>query len=273
MKILFSTGCLYYLPIKDVFLLAAEAGFDGCDLVIDGRFNDPHYIESVVACLEILPIYSVHAPFAKIDAWKTHKGALMQSIEIAKILGAQLVNFHPPSWFSLELGFLKWFRSINDFQQAFVTDNVCLTIENMPCVGNKLMLAPYVLYNYRDLIDFGVKKNLFFAFDTTHIATCGVDLIVAFLHYHRTGRLKNIHISDGQSFKSHLFLGRGGLPIVKLLNTMRRLGYDGMVTLELSPDELPKTMEWTKKLLRYQSALLRLHLKKDNNVEKDNICL
>ncbi|MCX5812849.1 MAG: sugar phosphate isomerase/epimerase [Proteobacteria bacterium] len=263
MKILFSTGCLYYLPIKEVFLLAAEAGFDGCDLVIDGRFNDAHYIKSVVACLEILPIYSVHAPFAKIDIWKTHKGALIQSVEVAKILGAQLVNFHPPSWFSLELAFLKWFRNINDFQQAFGYDDVYLTIENMPRVGKRLMLAPYVLYNYRDLIAFGMKKNLFFAFDTTHIATCGDDLIVAFLHYFKTERLKNIHISDGQSFKSHLFLGRGDLPIVKLLNTMRRLGYDGMVTLELSPGEFPKTMEWTKKLLKYQAAFLRLHLEKD----------
>ncbi|MCX5804614.1 MAG: TIM barrel protein [Proteobacteria bacterium] len=263
MKILFSTGCLHYLPIREVFYLAAEAGFDGCDLVIDGRFNNAQYINTVKACLEILPIYSIHAPFARIDAWGTHRGNLIKSVEVAKILGAQLVNFHPPSWFSFELSFLKWFNNTDNFQKEIGTDDVYLTIENMPRVGQKFMLAPYVLYNYRDLISFGIRKNLFFAFDTTHIATCGDDIIVAFLNYFKTERLKNIHISDGQSFKSHLFLGRGDLPIVKLLNTMTRLGYDGMVTLELSPNEFPKTMEWTKKLLKYQSAFLRLHLKKD----------
>jgi sugar phosphate isomerase/epimerase len=263
MKILFSTGCLYYLPIRDVFYLAAEAGFDGCDLVIDGRFNNPEYIKTVKACLEILPVYSVHAPFARIDAWRTHKNGLIKSVEVAKTLGAQLVNFHPPSWFSFELSFLNWFNNTDDFQREFGADDVYLTIENMPRVGNRLMLAPYVLYNYRDLIAFGIKKNLFFTFDTTHIATCGDDIVLAFLHYFETERLKNIHISDSQSFKSHLFLGRGDLPIAKLLNTMTRLGYDGMVTLELAPDEFPKTMEWTKKLLKYQSDFLRLHLKKD----------
>jgi sugar phosphate isomerase/epimerase len=266
MKILFSTGCFYYLPIRDVFHLAAEAGFDGCDLVIDGRFNKADYIDTVKSCLEILPIDSVHAPFAMINAWRTHKNGLMKSVEIAKILGAQLVNFHPPSWFSLELSFLKWFKNTEDFQREFGLDDVYLTLENMPRVGKKLMLAPYVLYNYHDLITFGMKKNLFFAFDTTHMATCGDDIIAAFLQYFNTGRLKNIHISDNQSFKSHLFLGRGELPIAKLLNTMTKLGYDGMITLELAPDEFPKTMEWTKKLLKYQAAFLRLHLKKDGNV-------
>jgi sugar phosphate isomerase/epimerase len=264
MKILFSTGCLYYLPIRDVFHIAAEAGFDGCDLVIDGRFNNPEYINTLRTCLEILPVYSVHAPFARIDTWGTHKDAIIKSVEVARTLGAQLVNFHPPSWFSFELGFLKWFNNTDDFQEEFGGGNICLTIENMPRVGKKLMLAPYILYNYRDLISFGIKKNLFFVFDTTHMATCGDDIIVAFLHYFNTKKLKNIHISDGQFFKSHLFLGRGDLPIVKLLNTMTRLGYDGMVTLELSPEEFPKTMEWAKKLLKYQAAFLRLHLKKDS---------
>ena len=265
MKILFSTGSLYNLPIKDVFLLAKDAGFQGCDLIIDGRFNDAGYMETVRACLDILPVYSVHAPFVKIKTWGDHRKALIRSVEIAKILGAQVVNFHPPSWFSLEMGFFKWFRSIHDFQNEFRTGHVYLAIENMPLIGKRLMLAPYVYNDYRDLIAFGVKKNLFFTFDTTHLGTFGHDLIEAFLQYLKTERLKNIHISDCHDFDSHLFLGRGDLPLVKLLNTMRRLGYDGMVTLELSPNELPKTRLWLLKVMEYQRSFLELNLGDDGD--------
>jgi sugar phosphate isomerase/epimerase len=265
MKILFSTGSLYYLPVREVFLLAAEAGFDGCDLVIDRRFNNPDYIESVKTCIEILPVLSVHAPYAKIPAWKDHKEALRQSIRIGEALGAEVVNFHPPSWFSFEIGFLRWFRRVADFQKEFGSQSLSIALENMSLMGNRLRLAPYVLNDYRDLIDFGVKKNLCFTFDTTHVATFDEDLIEALIQYLKTGRLKNVHLSDSRAFKSHLFLGKGDLPLAKLLNTMRRLGYDGMVTLEISPDELPKAREWLVKMMRYQRDFIELHLKKDRN--------
>lgn len=261
MRILFSTGSLYYLPLEDVFHLAKEAGFDGCDLVIDRRFGDADYLETVKACLEILPVCSVHAPFTRVKAWGTQRDALIRSVEIAKILGAQVVNFHPPSWFSLELSFFKWFRGINDFQNAFGAEGIYIAIENMPRIGKRLMLAPYILNNYRALIAFGLTKNLHFTFDITHLGTFGHDPIVAFLRYFTTERLKNIHISDCRAHKSHLFLGRGDLPIAKLLNTMRRMGYDGMVTLEISPDEFPKTREWLVKMMEYQRAFLELHWK------------
>ena len=266
MKILFSTGSLYYLPVREVFLLAAEAGFDGCDLVIDGRFNQPGYVENVKACLDILPVYSVHAPYATIKAWKNHKEALRQSVGIARALGAEVVNFHPPSWFSFEISFFRWFNKVHDFQKEFGAKSLNLTLENMPLIGKRLMLAPYVLNDYRDLIDFGINRNLCFTFDTTHIASYGNDPIAAFIQYFKTGRLKNIHLSDCRGFKSHLFLGKGDLPLAKLLNTMRRLGYDGMVTLEISPDELPKTREWLVKMMGYQFAFIELHWRKDSNV-------
>ena len=122
------------------------------------------------------------------------------------------------------------------------------------------MLAPYVLNDYRDLLEFGVRKNLYFTFDTTHCATFGGDVIAAFLTVFKTGRLKNVHISDYGNSRSHLFLGSGELPVAKLLSTMMRLGYDGMVTLEVSPRELPRTREWLVKVMKYQLAFLKMNL-------------
>jgi hypothetical protein len=41
---------------------------------------------------------------------------------------------------------------------------------------------------------------------------------------------------------------------------MRRLQYNGLVTLEVSPHELPKSTVWLTKMMRYQLSLLKLHL-------------
>lgn len=265
MKILFSTGCLYYLPTKDVFQLAKDAGFDGCELVIDRRFNDSHSIDTAVQCREILPILSIHAPFMKMNAWGNQVCSLQRSIEIAKILGAEIVNFHPPSWFSMEVAFFQWFRKVQDFQAKLGGDGVTLTIENMPRIGKRLLLAPYILNGFEDLIEFGASKNLYFTFDTTHLATFGDNVIRAFLRFFRTKRLKNIHISDFGDHESHLFLGCGELPIVKLLNTIGRLGYDGMITLEVSPHELPRTREWLVKMIEHQVTFMKMHLRKEDN--------
>lgn len=265
MKILFSTGCLYYLPTKDVFQLAKDAGFDGCELVIDRRFNDSHSIDTAVQCREILPILSIHAPFMKMNAWGNQVCSLQRSIEIAKILDAEIVNFHPPSWFSMEVAFFRWFRKVQDFQAKLGGDGVTLTIENMPRIGKRLLLAPYILNGFEDLIEFGASKNLYFTFDTTHLATFGDDVIWAFLRFFRTKRLKNIHISDFRDHESHLFLGCGELPIVKLLNTIGRLGYDGMITLEVSPHELPRTREWLVKMIEHQVTFMKMHLRKEDN--------
>jgi sugar phosphate isomerase/epimerase len=265
MKILFSTGCLYYLPTREIFLLAQEAGFDGCELVIDRRFNDSRSIDAAVECLEILPIHSIHAPFMKMNAWGNHVYSLKRSIEIAKILGAEIVNFHPPNWFSMEIAFFRWFRKVSDFQKKLGGDSIILTIENMPRIGKRLLLAPYILNNFEDLIKFGVNRNLYFTFDTTHLATFGNDVISAFLAFFKTKRLKNIHISDFGDHENHLFLGCGELPVAKLLNTIVRLGYDGMVTLEVSPHELPRTREWLVKMLQHQAAFIKMHLRRECN--------
>ena len=184
----------------------------------------------------------------------------MQTLEIARQLHIEVVNFHPPSWFHMELQFFKWFNKIKDFQKELGCENMALTIENMPLSGKRLMLAPYVLNNYTDLVEFGVRKNLYFTFDTTHCATFGIDVIAAFLTVFRTGRLKNVHISDYGNSRSHLLLGSGELPVAKLLSTMMRLGYDGMITLEVSPGELPRAREWLVKAMKYQLAFLKMNL-------------
>ena len=259
MKYIFSTGCLYHLPIEEIFLLAREAVFDGCEVVIDQRFMSDGYLDRVVACRDILPIHTIHAPFLKMKKWGTKVDELKRAIDIARILGASVVNFHPPAWLTMEIGFAKWLNSIDDFQKELDMGDMALTIENMPRAGRRLMLESYLLNDINDLIGFGIAHNLYFTFDTTHLATFGNDIIAPFIKVIGTERLRNIHLSDYGDHQSHLFLGRGDLPIARFLNTARRLGYDGMITYEVGPRELPRNREWLVKLMEYQAKLIRLH--------------
>ncbi len=260
MKILFSSGTLYQWPLKEVFCLAKEAGFDGCDLVVNRSLDEPHFKDAINEALAILPAYSLHAPFTRLAAWGAHVQALARSVQTAKELGIRLVNFHPPSWFHHEMTFYRWFRKIDDFQKELDCGEVLLAIENMPLIGKRLKLAPYMLNDYKDLLEFGIKRNLYFTFDTTHIATFDLDPVVSFLSFYKTERLKNVHLSDSMAAQSHLFPGTGALPVVRLLNTMRRVGYDDMVTLEVAPRELPITKEWLVKIMRYAASFMRMHL-------------
>lgn len=263
MKVLFSTGSLSHLPINEVFSLGREAGFDGCELVVGKNFNRPGYRGEIEKCLEVLPVYSIHAPYVNIAAWGNERQALMKSVELAGELGAKVVTFHPPSWLAREFRFYRWFRKVVDFQKEFLCGPSFLGIENMPLV--KLVLPPYILNDFKKMIQYGLRKNLYFTYDITHIGTYGHDIVNVFLTYFDTGRLKNVHLSDYSLWreKGHLGIGRGELPIVRLLNTMSRLGYDEMVTLEIAPQELPRTRAWLLKVMSYSAAYLKLHLNRE----------
>ncbi len=260
MRILFSSGTVYRWPLKEVFTLAREAGFDGCDLVVNRSLDEPRFKETIREAMAILPAYSMHVPFTRLAVWGTPQRALVRSIQTARELGIGLVNFHPPSWFYREVTFYRWFRKVRDFQRELECQDVLLAIENMPLIGKRLKLAPYVLNDYRDLLEFGVERNLYFTFDTTHIGTFDLDPVASFLNFYKTERLKNVHLSDFTPAESHLFPGRGVLPVARLLNTMRRVGYDEMVTLEVAPQELPLTKEWLVVMMRYAVSFMRMHL-------------
>lgn len=117
MKILFSTGSLFHLPLKEIFLLARQTGFDGCDLVIQQHLDHQGYRETLRECMDILPVHALHVPFERLRSWGNQVEALKKSIGLAKEFAVPVVNFHPPSWLYLEIAYLRWFRKIRDFQE------------------------------------------------------------------------------------------------------------------------------------------------------------
>jgi sugar phosphate isomerase/epimerase len=132
MEVLCSTGSLSRLPIREVFLVAKEAGFDGCELVVGKNFNRDGYKDEVLECLNILPIHSLHAPYVHIAKWGDEKQALARCIELAREIGAKVVTFHPPSWWTREFKFYKWFKKMQNFQEL-VQKFDRLFCELIPC--------------------------------------------------------------------------------------------------------------------------------------------
>ncbi len=96
MKLSISTGTLFTFPLEKVFTIAMETGFDGVELIINHEFQKVNSRRLIKDLSEILPVFSMHAPFMPLDGWGTPMDSLKRSVEIAADCGIKLVNFHPP---------------------------------------------------------------------------------------------------------------------------------------------------------------------------------
>lgn len=255
MLISLSTGSLFTLPLKRVFELATEAGFDGVELIINQDFQHVNPVKLITSLQKLATIHSIHAPFMPLDGWGGPIDALRRCVALCAECGIPLVNFHPPSWMGLEVGFLRWLYRIRDFQKEVGQDgSVIVTLENMPWVG-KFKINPHVLSNTQHMIDFIHEHNLFMTFDCTHMGSGKANFINDFYLFYESGRIRNIHFSDYGHGREHLLPGHGILPLTRFLNHLRNTEYQNTVTLELDPHEFPKAehiiLESLKEILKY----------------------
>ena len=239
MRISVSTGTLYIFPLPKAFEMAAEAGFDGLELIINQDFEHVNARRLVQELSSILPILSIHSPFMPLEGWGDPVESLKRSVALAAETGVPLVNFHPPSWFGFEIGFWRWMYRIRDFQREVGGGEVLLTLENMPSVG-RFKINEHILSRSERMIEFITERNLYQTFDCTHMGSGKVNFISDFYLFHGSGRVRNIHFSDYSHGREHLLPGRGILPLTRFLNHLSSIGYDQTLTLELSPNEFPK---------------------------------
>ena len=253
-----STGSLFTLPLHRAFELAAESGFDGVELIINQNFQRVNAYKLVSSLQEITTIHSIHSTFMELEGWGGGIESLKRSVSLAAECNIPLVNFHPPSWLGFEIGFLRWFYSINDFQHAIGMDGkVTLALENMPWTG-KWKINPNILSNTQQMVDFIQKHNLYMTFDCTHMGSGKTNFISDFFLCYESGRIRNIHFSDYGHGLEHLLPGHGILPLTRFLNHLRNTEYHSTITLELDPRELPKgehnILESLKEILSYLRA-------------------
>ncbi len=257
MLISLSTGSLFTLPLQKIFELAAEAGFDGVELIINQDFVGVDPVKLVRTLHNITTIHTIHAPFMLLDGWGDPVEALKKSVELASECGIPLVNFHPPAWMELEISFWRWLYKVRDFQKEVgINGKVMVTLENMPWVG-EYKINPNILAKPQRMVDFIKEHNLYMTFDCTHMGSGHTSFINDFFLFYETGRIRNIHFSDYGHGREHLLPGRGILPLTRFLNHLRSTEYQRTVTLELDPREFPAGERATLECLKEMLAFLR----------------
>ncbi len=173
----------------------------------------------------------IHAPFLLVNhrVWGNYEGKIARSLELASALGAETVVVHLPYFWNLT--YARWLK--NEINQFTRSSRVALAVENQILVNvrNRVNLS---FFNDVD----SLKKFDHVTFDTSHFAISRVDILEAWKEL--KDRVVHVHLSDnrGHGFDDHALPLEGELPLGEFLGALRRDGYSGLISLELSPRAL-----------------------------------
>ena len=253
-----STGSLHNYGTARVFELAAEAGYDGIEVLVDHRWDgrQPAYLRRLSADYG-LPILVVHSPFAvDVADWPADQlGRLRRTVALAQEVGVSTVVTHLP--FRLHALFGHWHgRSPRRFflpvplprrepyyhflhsglAELEAETGVAIAVENMPLrrfLGLKLNG-----YWFNSLAELEHFPHL--TLDTTHLGTCGLDPVTVYERLRK--RVVHVHLSnyDGREHRSP---PDGHLPLGDFLRRLARDGYRGVITVETGPEAMDASDE------------------------------
>jgi sugar phosphate isomerase/epimerase len=260
-----STGPFWAFDLEEAMDSVAEAGFVEIELMItrDPQTQDAEIVKRH-ADARGLRVSSIHGPFLVItkSVWgmdplgKVHRG-----IEMCRALGAGTYIVHPPYLWERE--FASWIRE----------ESAGYSIENGVTVAVETMYPKWVagrrLRAYRWLEPAALAHAApHVVMDTSHLAVTRADILDAFEVL--GAKLRHIHLSDnaGDGRDGHLEVGRGILPIDRLLGELRRTQYDGAVSLELSVSRFIEDSEELVAMLRRSREYVSSRLARPSRVEK-----
>jgi sugar phosphate isomerase/epimerase len=251
--IAFSTGSLYSYGIARVFELAAEAGFDAIEVLVDHRWDSrqPAYLRQLSEGIG-LPIAAVHSPFKPtLPGWPHDPlGRLGETVALARGVGAGVVVTHlplrirgarieffgfrrSPLLLPIPLGGESEYRDflLNGLAAFEASEGVKVGVENMPArhvLGRKVDI--HWLNNLETL-----SRMSHLTLDTTHIGTWGTDLLA--IYEQLKARVVHVHLSNFNG-QEHQLPENGHLPLGALLLRLTQDGYGGAVSLEVGPEVL-----------------------------------
>ena len=240
MRFALSSGSLYTYGLDRVFALAAEAGFDGIEVLVDPRFDtrQPVYLRRLME-RHGLPVVSVHAPFRPklLAAWpRTHPESIAATAELARAVGAEVIIIHLPRL--REGDYARWLRHDLAAWQRANPDPV-VAVENMPVQWVSWWpFGPREMWRMNRLGEWGAFPHL--TLDTTHLGTKGLAPLMVYEQLR--DRVAHVHLSnarrEGRRVREHRRLEDGFLPLDALISRLAQDGYDGIVTVELNPKAL-----------------------------------
>lgn len=240
MRISFSTATFYSRSLTYSLALARDAGFDGVELALGVGYQvggPRHYLRAIQDVG--VPVLSVHPPFLRVRVlgWPLAVTRRMTSLtSVAHLLDAPLCVSHVPDLRSMSSYRARYFERAIALGYDNVLGNVAITLESTQYLGRQTHLLDDVAV----LAEYAVAHNCGITLDTCHVGANGEDLMAVYEIVRPI--LQNVHLSDslgsGRNVRTHVMPGEGDLPLQRLLATMARDGYDGLITMELHPREV-----------------------------------
>ncbi|GAB4087140.1 sugar phosphate isomerase/epimerase [Myceligenerans cantabricum] len=225
-----STASVFPRRVPYAFEAAAEAGYDGIEVMIWSEETTRNPLSLARYAAETgVPVRSLHAPTLLVSqrVWGRAPGPkLDRTVEMALELGAATVVVHPP---------FRWqFKYARQFEEQVAalteTTGVTIAVENMyPWRGGGREMQAYL--PGWDPADHGYDAV---TLDLSHASVAqqdGMELLEIF-----EGRLAHLHLADGSGSArdEHLVPGRGIMQCDKVLAELGRRGWQGDVCLEIS---------------------------------------
>ena len=228
MPVIFSTGSLYPFGLERAYSLAAEAGYDGVEIMMDDRWDthQRNYLD-YLAERHGIPILALHPPLGRGACDLGPEETLFKVARLAWNMEVPVVVAHPPPpgrplerW---SAGPLRRARELG----------VCVAVENMPKSEVRGIFGtrrPGSCYLPEHLLEAGDVT-----LDTSHVGASKVDLMRAYSIL--AGQLRHVHLSDSDltGGDQHRLPGRGLLPLRPFLAALAAGVYPGAVSLELKP--------------------------------------
>jgi sugar phosphate isomerase/epimerase len=256
--LLLSTGSLYTRPLRQVFAWAAEAGFEGMELLVDAR-PQTRDLGNVRRGMEesgfSVPV--VHVPFHSQRTPEWGRGSVervLATARLAREVGAGLVVLHLPLWH--EEGFACWLREELPGVQREL--GLTLAVENLPAnrwllPGLRIRRWPFLFRERqrpsslsRLLLPLTRPDKRFntagelatfahLVFDTCHWAARG-DLFAVWEVL--KGKVVHIHLANTVGTAGHRLPWDGEADLGRFLRKVKADGYAGHLTAELCPQAL-----------------------------------
>lgn len=249
--ILLSTGSLFHLPLAAIARIGRDAGFAGLELIM----STPDYApgREILDILAGFPVRSLHAPFRQWSKWGGHLRSWQATVALANFFPeADNVTLHPPSAGLSEIVHYRWFKKSQDLPALLGAENgLSLSLENLPWTER----SPLARDPFTALLKTIEEKNLAMTLDVCHLAVSRRNVLDD-LSRVPMERLSNVHFSDADAWREHLWPGEGEAPLDDALRELARRGFAGHLTVELSPECFPGQEE----LVVEKLSSLRAHV-------------
>lgn len=240
-----STACLFPWSLEVVLDLAAEAGFEGVELVLAPESQRLGAAQTARRVAEAgLKLATVHQPLWPLGPWRRLSVRMRSATEFGAELGCAAVVVHCPElarW--SDPAARAWLAALEYCRRTLAGSPTRLALENITGhgAGGRCLLDDPI-----ELARFVAERGLHATLDTCHAGATldGLWTTYAALRPY----LANVHWSDRRRnprqrrdghlvsvFRHHQMPGAGDLPLTAFLARLMQDGYTGPLSVEVNP--------------------------------------